>query len=74
MRGKRAWKWLPIAAGVVLAVAAGAIVSMHHPSDPHPTGAGREMRDAKIETMAHAEGFVPLPRGAITVVSRKEKQ
>jgi hypothetical protein len=74
MRTKRTRKWLPIAAGVFLAVAAGAIVSMHSGSSPGMNNSGKELREARIETTAHAEGFVPLPQGSITVISgRKER-
>ena len=74
MRGKRRRRWVPIAAGLFLAVAAGAIVSMHGGGNPHASNPGKESREARIETMAHAEGFVPLPQGSITVVpERKER-
>ena len=74
IRTKRARKWLPIAAGIFLAVASGAIVSMHSGSKPGASNGGNELREARIETTAHAEGFVPLPEGSITVVSgRKER-
>jgi hypothetical protein len=74
MRMKRARKWLPVAAGLVLAVAAGAIVSMRGSGHPGASIPGEESREASIETTAHAEGFVPLPQGPITVVSRREKR
>lgn len=74
IRGKRARKWMPLAAGLVLAVAAGAIISMHTAGNPGTRNSGVEPSEARIETTAHAEGFVPLPQGPITVVTGKEKR
>jgi hypothetical protein len=74
MRAKRTRKWLPMAAGLFLVVAAAAIISMHSGSNPRASNTANELREARIETTAHAEGFVPLPQGSITVVSgRKER-
>jgi hypothetical protein len=74
MREKRTRKWLPVAAGLVLAVAAGAIFSMHGGGNRAAGNPGGKLREARIQTTARAEGFVPLPQGAITVVSRRKEQ
>ena len=74
IRARRSRKWLPIAAGIFLVVAAGAIVGMHSGGNPGVAKSGKEALEARIKTTAHAEGFVPLPQGAITVVSGREKQ
>jgi hypothetical protein len=55
----RRWKWLPVAAGVILAVGLARFWS----------------GSSGIETRVDATGFMPIPNGAITVVVKTgEKQ
>jgi hypothetical protein len=55
---RRRWKWLPVAAGVILAVG---IARFWNSS-------------SGIETRIEATGFTPIANGAITVVKTGEKQ
>jgi hypothetical protein len=52
------WKWLPVAAGVILAVG----IARFWSSNPG------------METRIEATGFRPIPNGAITIVRTGEKQ
>jgi hypothetical protein len=63
--GRRAARWLPLAAGILLA--AGAAMHWHSPGPIHPA-------TNTLETTTDATGYQPIPDGAITVVKTEERK
>lgn len=66
-QGKRTWKWLPVAAGVILAF--GLAKMWLPPNEQSPVG----HPGASIATTLDATGFRPVSNGAITVVKAGER-
>jgi ferric-dicitrate binding protein FerR (iron transport regulator) len=60
-RARRRWKWMPVAAGILLAAG----LAQHW--IPH------RKHSVSIETTTSAAGYEPIPDGAITVIEEGKK-